>query len=81
MKYPKKHYTEDEQAWCVEYQRETGFEALMCDYEAGNQQFVEAAYHSVAWFESWASGAYLKISHNIPGAMEELMQSVEAPNA
>lgn len=48
--------------WCKHYERETTFEPLMCDFKAGNESFEEAARKSLAWFESWASDAYLRAS-------------------
>lgn len=45
----------------------------MCDYEAGNTSFVEAARLSVSWFEDWSSGAYLKVSRKIPGEFDFIM--------
>ena len=69
MKFPRGKYTEKQREWCERYERETGFDPhAMGDYEAGNLTFVQAAKHSVAWFEDWASDAYLQITKgSIPG--------------
>lgn len=71
-KYPKRKYTDDQREWCQQYEHQTTFEPLMCDYEAGNESFIEAAQKSVHWFESWSSDAYLRISERIPGYAESL---------
>lgn len=47
-------YTPEQRAWCEEYQRQTTFEALMDDFEAGNETFIVAAKKSTAWFLRWA---------------------------
>jgi hypothetical protein len=57
MKFPKKLYTEEQKAWCVNYEKRTTFEPLMDDYEAGNCTFQEAANYSVRWFEDWSIDA------------------------
>lgn len=59
-----------QKAWCTRYENETGFDALMDDFLAGNETFLFAAKNSVRWFEDWSSNAYLNISRNYPG--EEL---------
>jgi len=72
-KYPKKHYTPEQRAWCEQYERHTTFEPLMCDYEAGNQTFVDAAQFSVRWFDLWAGDVQRIVGDKIPGAFEALM--------
>lgn len=63
------HYSKKQAEWCRMYERETTFEPLMCDYEAGNESFVEAAKMSISWFESWSCDAHLRVGdHHIPGA-------------
>ena len=62
-------YTAAERRWCEAYEAETTFEPLMCDFETGNQTFVEAANFSVKWFKDWSNDVYLKISAAIPGEL------------
>jgi hypothetical protein len=59
MRFPKKLYSEEQKAWCVNYENRTTFEPLMDDYEAGNCTFQEAASRSVHWFESWSGDALI----------------------
>lgn len=69
MKFAAGKYDAAQKAWCKKYEYETGFEPLMCDYEAGNEKFHEAARKSIVWFEDWSSDALLKITRcRLPGA-------------
>jgi hypothetical protein len=62
-------YSTRQRKWCEEYERTTGFEPLMCDYEAGNEGFVEAAESSVKWYEDHTNDMYLQITRKaIPGS-------------
>lgn len=74
--YPAKLYTKSQREWCERYERETTFEPLMCDYEAGNMTFVEAARNSTQWFESWASDALRRGCDDIPGALDQLYAEI-----
>lgn len=65
-----KRMTKEQREWCRKYQRETGFEPLMGDFEAGNENFKFCANKSVKWFEDWSNDAHLNISRHIPGANE-----------
>lgn len=72
MEFDTKKYSAEQIAWCKEYEKETGFEPLMCDFEAGNETFYEAARKSVGWFEDWAIDALLRITRTAPpGAPDE----------
>jgi hypothetical protein len=71
-------YTEAQRQWCLRYERETTFEPLMCDYEAGNQSFVEAARRSVEWFEGWANDAHLNAGKDIPGWEDDFLKRCAA---
>ena len=62
-------YSAAQIAWCQKYYAETGFEPLMCDFEAGNETFYEAARKSVGWFEDWANDALRRVTADeIPGS-------------
>ena len=68
-------YSAEQLSWCRMYEAETGWSALMQDFESGNETFYEAARKSIGWFESWASDALLRVTaRSIPGApqMEDL---------
>lgn len=67
-----KQYTLEQRAWCERYERETTFEPLMCDFEAGNESFISAAKNSRAWFENWSGDALHRGCDNIPGEMAAL---------
>ncbi len=69
-------YTQAQREWCQRYERETTFEPLMCDFEAGNISFLEAAKESRKWFEDWSNDAYLRGCDNIPGEMEALHEEI-----
>ena len=58
--------TSEQIAWCKNYRRETGFEALMDDFLAGKKTFISAAKQSVRWFEDWSSDTMRRID-SIPG--------------
>lgn len=64
----RKFYDKRQQNWCEYYERTTGFEPLMCDYEAGNETFVEAAEKSNQWYEDHTTDTYLAITRWIPGS-------------
>lgn len=65
----RKFYDKRQQNWCEYYERTTGFEPLMCDYEAGNETFVEAAEKSNQWYEDHTTDTYLAITREwIPGS-------------
>jgi len=66
MKFKAGKYSAAQKKWCEMYERETGFEPLMCDYEAGNEEFRIAAKKSNRWFESWSSDALLHITQDDP---------------
>lgn len=61
MTFTKGKYTKEQKRWCSEYEKRTTFEPLMCDFEAGNESFEDAAKMSKEWFEHWASDALLGI--------------------
>lgn len=64
-------YSAEQLSWCRMYEAETGWPALMHEYESGNETFYEAARKSIGWFESWASDALLRVTaRSIPGAPE-----------
>ena len=68
-------YSAKQLRWCRMYEAETGWPALMQDFESGSETFYEAARKSIGWFESWASDALLRVTaRSIPGApqMEDL---------
>lgn len=69
-------YTPQQREWCEKYERETTFEPLMCDFEAGNETFLAAAKNSRAWFESWAGDAYLRGCDDIPGELEAMYEEI-----
>ena len=77
--YSKSLYSSAQRKWCKNYERVTTFEPLMCDYEAGNQTFLQAARFSVDWFAGWSSDAHLTVGDNIPGAYEYWMSEVALP--
>ena len=61
-------YSAKQLRWCRMYEAETGWPALMHEFEAGNETFYDAARKSIGWFESWASDALLRVtSRSIPG--------------
>lgn len=62
LTYERKYFTTPQWQWCRDYLLETGFEPMMCDFVANTQSFAEAARLSIAWFESWSSDAYLRIT-------------------
>jgi len=69
MEFDAKNYSAEQIAWCKKYEKETGFEPLMFDFEAGNETFYEAARKSVGWFEDWANDALLRVTADeIPGS-------------
>ena len=70
-----KQYTAAQREWCQRYERETTFEPLMCDYEAGNVTFVQAARESVRWFEDWSNDAMLRLG-DVPGEQEALYAEI-----
>ena len=53
-KYSKRLYTPEQRAWCEEYERETSFEPVMGDFEAGLQTFAEAKDWNLRWLVAWA---------------------------
>jgi len=63
---PRK-FNRRQKSWVTLYQNETGFDAMMDDFLAGNETFLIAAKKSVRWFEDWSSDAYLNISRQYPG--------------
>lgn len=68
-RWPAPKYTERQRKWCEHYERMTGFEPLMCDYEAGNESFVQAADKSTQWYEVHTSDMYLSITQRpVPGS-------------
>lgn len=69
-------YTDEQRAWCQRYERETTFEPLMCDFEAGNESFLAAAKNSRNWFESWAGDALRRGCDEIPGEAEAIYAEV-----
>jgi len=69
MEFDTTKYSAAQIAWCHKYYGETGFEPLMCDFEAGNETFYEAARKSVGWFEDWATEKLLRVTADaIPGS-------------
>ena len=65
----RRFYNRRQQKWCEYYERTTGFEPLMCDYEAENESFVQAAEKSIQWYEDHTSDTYLAITRGwIPGS-------------
>ena len=66
----KRSMTKEQREWCRLYKSQTGFEALMDDFLAGNESFVVAAQHSAKWFEEWFNDAHLAITQRIPGEWE-----------
>lgn len=62
-----KKYTSEQRAWCEAYEKLTGFDPLMCDFEAGNESFITAAKNSKKWFEDWSSDMLRSIP-DMPGA-------------
>lgn len=68
-RWPLTKYDQRQRKWCAHYESMTGFEPLMCDFEAGNQSFVEAAKLSVDWYESHTGDMFLAITRRpIPGS-------------
>ena len=64
-------YSAEQLRWCRMYEAETGWTALMHEFEVGNETFYEAARKSIGWFESWASDALLRVTaHSIPGTSQ-----------
>ena len=62
-------YSAEQLRWCRMYEAETGWPALMQDFESGSETFYEAARKSIGWFESWASDTLLRVTaRSIPGA-------------
>lgn len=59
-------YTDKQWKWCNNYQDRTGHEPMMCDFEAGNKSFIEAARFSVDWYEDHSGDAHRSIGY-IPG--------------
>ena len=53
-RYSKLKYNKAQVEWCKNYERETTFEPIMCNFEAGEQTFQEAANWNVKWFEDWS---------------------------
>ena len=47
----KRKLSKRRQAWCKEYERITGFEALMDDFLEGNHSFRDAVNKSVQWYD------------------------------
>ena len=72
----KSRMTKEQRKWVRDYKMHTSFEALMDDFEAGNESFYEAARKSISWFEDWSSDAHLKAGANIPGEDDELMARI-----
>lgn len=65
----RRFYNRRQQKWCEYYERTTGFEPLMCDYEAENESFVQAAEKSIQWYEDHTSDTYIAITRGwIPGS-------------
>ena len=61
-------YSAKQLRWCRMYEAETGWPALMQDFESGSETFYEAARKSIGWFESWASDTLLRVTaRSIPG--------------
>lgn len=67
--YDRNKYTPEQWEWCIKYQRETGFDPMMEDFEAGNKTFVEAAQFACTWYEDHSSDAHLRITRGIPGEL------------
>ena len=57
-KYSKRKYTQAQINWCKNYEFITGIEPMMCNFEAGEQTFQEAASWNVHWFEDWMHDAH-----------------------
>lgn len=66
VKVARKRLTAEQRKWCKEYERTTGFDAMIDDYVVGNESFVECAKTSVGWFEDWCIEAQQHIPP-IPG--------------
>ena len=63
--FDRSKYTDDQWDWCLEYERITDYEPLMCDFENGTHSFYEAAQASVQWYEDHTSDAHLRISRTV----------------
>ena len=63
-KYPKSKYTEEQIKWCENYENQTTFQAVMCNFESGEQTFKEAARWNVRWFEDWMQDAHNNCDYN-----------------
>ena len=62
--------TNEQRAWCKNYQEQTTFEPLMDDFLHGNETFVKAAKDSIRWFEDLSADTMRQIDR-IPGADDE----------
>jgi hypothetical protein len=65
--YPETHYNPKQRAWCEQFERETGFEPMLDDYESGEKSFPEIAKFNIDWFELHSNDVLLRISGEIPG--------------
>ncbi len=72
-----KEYTKAQREWCERYEQETTFEPLMCDFEAGNVSFIQAAKESTRWFENWSGDALLRGCGDIPGLIEAELAAMQ----
>lgn len=53
-------------AWVELYKEQTGFDALMDDYYAGNESFKAAAAHSVQWYRDYFEETERAITRKVP---------------
>ena len=60
--FNRSKYTDEQWNWCLEYERITDYEPMMCDFEAGCHSFYDAVRLSVDWYESHTSDAHIQIS-------------------
>lgn len=54
-------YSPDQEKWCTDYERLTGFPAQMEEYEQGYCTFKDCANRSVRWYESHSAEVNLKL--------------------
>ena len=65
--YDRTKYTDEQWAWCMNYENRTGFDPMMDAFEIGEMSFYKAARRAIDWYESHSSDAFLAVSGNVPG--------------
>jgi hypothetical protein len=65
--YPETLYRPKQREWCEKFERETGFEPMLDEYESGEKTFPEIAKFDIEWYESHSSDVFLQVSDDVPG--------------